>query len=93
MGKKISDVNDSVLVEASPIHYVSGNMPPVLLQHGNADTICPIDQSLRFREAVIKAAGEDRVSMTVLNGAEHGDHAFETEQNMAIIRDFLAQHL
>lgn len=93
VGKKISDVNDIVLVEANPIHYVSSDMPPVLLQHGNADTICPIDQSLRFREAVIKAAGEDRVSMTVLNGAEHGDHAFETEQNMAIVRDFLAQHL
>ena len=45
IGKTITDVSDPALLEASPIHYIHEDMPPVLLQHGNADTICPIDQS------------------------------------------------
>ena len=48
MGKKITDTADPALTEASPIHYISENIPPVLLQHGNADNICSMDQSWRF---------------------------------------------
>ena len=93
IGKSITDVNDSALINASPIKYVSADMPPVLLQHGNADTICPIDQSLRFRDAAVRTAGNDRVVMTVQDKAEHGDMAFGTEENMTVVREFLASYL
>lgn len=68
-------------------------MPPVLLQHGNADTICPIDQSQRFYRAAVSAAGEERVSLTIVDGAEHGDSAFETAENMETVKAFLDQYL
>lgn len=90
-GKTIEDVNDNVLVSASPIQYVTEDMPPVLLQHGNADTICPIDQSRRIYRRMIETAGEDRVKFDVLDGAEHGDVDFETAENMERIARFLRQ--
>lgn len=93
IGKTIQDVKDECLVSANPIHYISGDMPPVLLQHGDADTICPIDQSRRFYRAAVAATGEDRVTLTVLQDAEHGDSAFETAENMETVRAFLDKYL
>jgi len=90
-GKKIEDVNDDVLVSASPVQYVAEDMPPVLLQHGNADTICPIDQSRRIYQRMIETAGEDRAEFDILDGAEHGDADFETVENMERIVQFLKQ--
>ncbi len=93
VGKTIRDVRDECLVFASPIHYITGDMPPVLLQHGDADTICPIDQSRRFYRAAVAAAGEDRAALTILPGAEHGDSAFETAENMETVKAFLDKYL
>ena len=93
MGKKITDTADPELSLASPIHYVSEEMPPILLQHGNADSICPMDQSWRFYDAAVQASGEDNITIEILDGAEHGDAAFETDENMERIADFLDQYL
>lgn len=93
VGKTITDVKDSALVNASPVHYISEDMPPILLQHGNADTIAPMDQSQRFLDAAVREVGEDHVSMDVLKGAEHGDSAFGTDQNMKRVQEFLDQYL
>lgn len=49
--------------------------------------------SRRFLDAVVREAGEDRVSMDVLEGAEHGDPAFGTDQNMKRVQEFLDQYL
>mgnify|MGYP004712463753 CR=1 FL=1 len=93
VGKTIRNVGDECLVLASPINYISEDMPPVLLQHGNADTICPMDQSQRFYRAAVSVAGEDRVSLTILDGAEHGDSAFEAAENMKTVKAFLDRYL
>ena len=91
-GKTIEDVNDNVLVSASPIQYVTEDMPPVLLQHGNADTICPIDQSRRLYQKIIEIAREEKAAFDILEGAEHGDADFETDANMERIAAFLRQY-
>lgn len=93
MGKKITDTADPALAEASPIHYISEHMPPVLLQHGNADNICPMDQSWRFYDKAVQISGEDNVTIEILDGAAHVDAAFETDENMERIADFLDQYL
>jgi acetyl esterase/lipase len=36
--------------ELSPIYHITSRMPPVLIAHGDADTLVPIDQSLRFAQ-------------------------------------------
>lgn len=93
VGKTIEDTSDEALVLASPMHYIDEEMPPVLLQHGNADSICPMDQSKRFYNAYVQAVGEDTIELDVMENAEHGDRAFETEENMNRIRDFLDKYL
>ena len=93
IGKSITDTSDESLVLASPIHYVSENMPPILLQHGNADTICPMDQSRRFYNAAVQETGDNRVIFEILEGATHGDDAFETDENMERIAAFLDENM
>lgn len=93
MGKKIQDTSDQCLADASPVNYISKDMPPVLLQHGDADTICPIDQSRRFYRKALEEAGEEKVFFDIIKGAEHGDSDFETEENMERIRKFFDQYM
>lgn len=35
--------------ELSPIYHVHSNQPPILIYHGDADTLVPLDQSERFQ--------------------------------------------
>jgi acetyl esterase/lipase len=34
--------------ESSPLYHLTTNLPPVLIYHGDADTLVPLDQSERF---------------------------------------------
>lgn len=54
----------------SPIYFVTTNLPPVLIHHGDADTLVPLDQSERF---FIRAREAGRpVELVVHRGGEHG---------------------
>jgi acetyl esterase/lipase len=41
--------------DVSPICHVSPDMPPILILHGDADTLVPLDQSLRFQQKALDA--------------------------------------
>ena len=56
--------------ESSPIYYVHRGMPPTLIYHGDADTLVPIEQSLRFRQRAAEL-GMD-VPVVVHPGGQHG---------------------
>lgn len=56
--------------EMSPIYYVSSNLPPSLIYHGDADTLVPLDQSERFQAEARKAGGT--VELVVHPGGKHG---------------------
>ena len=36
--------------ECSPIYYITKNLPPTLIYHGDADTLVPLEQSEWFRD-------------------------------------------
>lgn len=56
--------------ETSPIYFITSNLPPVLIHHGDADTLTPLEQSEWFRE---RAAGHGRdVKIVVQRGGAHG---------------------
>lgn len=56
--------------ELSPIYHVHAGIPPVLIIHGDADTLTPLDQSERFVEAAAQVGAE--VRLVVLPGKQHG---------------------
>lgn len=60
----------SVGRELSPIYHVHSKAPPVLIIHGDADTLVPLDQSERF-QAAAKEVGM-RVELIVRRGKGHG---------------------
>jgi acetyl esterase/lipase len=74
--------------EASPVSYVSRDIPPFLLMHGTADDVVPIEQSQELYK-LLKAAGVDCQFIPVKGGA----HNFVTVQNLAIVREFFDKYL
>jgi acetyl esterase/lipase len=56
--------------ELSPLHHITSNLPPVLIHHGDADTLTPLEQSEWFRDAALKL-GRD-VTLRVHQGGKHG---------------------
>ncbi|MGL5316195.1 MAG: alpha/beta hydrolase fold domain-containing protein [Peptostreptococcaceae bacterium] len=83
--------------QANPTNYISKNDPAFLIQHGTADTNVPVTQSLNFAEKLKSVLGEDKVTVETMEGAAHGDmgdvKAFETEENIARVFDFLDSQL
>ncbi len=66
--------DDNVLVEASPVTYVTPDDAPVLIIHGAADEFVPASQSQRMYDA-LTAAGVPAELVLV----ENGRHAFIAE--------------
>ena len=56
--------------EMSPIYYITTNLPPSLIYHGDADTLVPLDQSERFQAEARKQ--ERTVELVVHPGGKHG---------------------
>ena len=54
---------------ASPVTYVSGLCPPILIMHGKADTIVPFSQSEKFAHAL--QARNAPVEFVALDGQSH----------------------
>jgi alpha-L-fucosidase 2 len=69
--------------EASPITYVSAEMPPFLCVHGTSDTQVDYSQSVNFCAAAAKA-GAKCVVQTV-EGGGHGMGGWKTEWKPAVL--------
>lgn len=73
---------------ASPALQVTPDAPPFMLLHGDADSLCPLDQSVRMHDA-LRAAGVP-CDLVILHGAEHG---MERLPWMPSILAFFRKHL
>ena len=71
-GPKAADLNEwkEIGHELSPIFHVTEALPPVFIVHGDADTLVPLEQSTRFKDAAAKHGRE--VLLTVQPGEKHG---------------------
>ena len=59
------------------------------IQVGDADHRVPYLQSVHFAEELAPVIGEENISFSIIEGADHEDSAFYTEENLSAIFDFL----
>lgn len=94
LGKTIGSIEAEPLVKAaSPMTYIDDKVPPVYIQHGDADKNIPITQSKKFYEKLVSAVGKEKVVFEVIPGAGHGGEKFNDKENVKKILDFLDKYL
>ncbi|HWX20842.1 MAG TPA: alpha/beta hydrolase [Candidatus Binatia bacterium] len=79
--------NREQAAKASPITYVSKDLPPFLIMHGDQDHTVPFSQSESFYGA-LKQAGVD-ATLVPMKGAGHG---FGGPEAIAPVQEFLKKH-
>jgi len=63
----------------SPLRFASADDPPVLLVHGEADGLIPIEHSVRLEAALLEAGA--RAELVRIPG---GDHGFQNPEHRAL---------
>ena len=78
---------------ASPEAWITGNMPPVLLQHGAADEIVTVECSRRIAKRIEQVCGRERVDYDEFPDYVHGDERFYNDDNLARVFAWLRKKL
>ncbi len=85
--------DDSVSYEtlemASAFYHVDKTFPPILLQHGDADQMVPVGQSIRLHNRVRGLCGPQRSTLEIFPGARHASPEFKTSYNINHCLDWL----
>jgi dipeptidyl aminopeptidase/acylaminoacyl peptidase len=76
--------------EISPVNFVSSNLPPTLIIHGDADRLVPIQQAELFVRRA-KETGASRVELIVREGEDHGWK--EMANDLEVFADWFDEHL
>jgi acetyl esterase/lipase len=77
--------------QASPVFQVDPSDPPLLLMHGDQDPQMPINQAHELQGAYEKL--NLPVVFKVMHGSGHGGPAFSAPDSLALIDQFLRDHL
>lgn len=75
-------------VLANPITFVDKSDAPVLIVHGDSDSLVPLDQSTLFKNALERSGV--RVTLHVVKG---GGHGFWNDELLGIVRTFFDETL
>ena len=75
--------------EISPIYFVHSNMPPILIIHGDADTLVPIYQAQMFVKRCEEVSSPSK--LVVREGKNHGWPGME--KDMELFADWFDEHL
>ena len=105
LGQNTSKVPD-LCRQADPTNYITLECPPFLIQHGTLDPLVPTQQSVDLAAAITKKIGQDKVALTLLDGAGHGGvsitflnetlhygYPFGTAENMDKVFAFLNKYM
>jgi len=92
IGKNLQEAPDNVRA-ANPETYISMDDPPFFIQHGLNDALVPYPQSVNFAKKLEQTLGKDKVTIELIPDTGHGGPAFETEQNLDKVFDFLDKYL
>lgn len=92
LGEQITKVPERVQL-ANPTTYISADDPPFLIQHGTDDMMVPTQQSENFAAALQKVIGNEKVTIILLKGANHGGQPFDEASNLKTVFEFLDKNL
>lgn len=77
----------------SPIYYVTASLPPVLIIHGDADIVVPLQQSESFA-AKAKEVGAPEVKIIIRKGKGHGWADFwKSQEDVEAFADWFDQYI
>lgn len=79
--------------KANPAMYITENDPAFFIQHGTADPNVPTQQSIDFAEKLTAVLGEEKVELTLIDGAVHGGEPFNSQENLDEVFSFLDEAL
>ena len=77
--------------ELSPMTWVHKQQPPIYIVHGDADTVVPVSQALRFQKKSVEAGAKCEV--LVREGAAHGGWVEMSDDNVRMSEWFNLQLL
>lgn len=83
--------NAEKAARANPIKYVTKDVPPFLIVHGERDPLVPVHQSALLYEALKQAKAD--VTFYKIAGAGHGSPEFNTPMMQAAVLAFFDRHL
>lgn len=89
LGMPVAQAPDALCERANPLSYAGARMAPMLVQHGTADRLVPCAQSEEFVRGLREKGLGDRVFLTLLEGAGHGDRRFGEEENQRVVFGFV----
>jgi dipeptidyl aminopeptidase/acylaminoacyl peptidase len=90
--KMLSGASSTKLSATSPYHLAANVRAPVLLIHGDKDTVVPIEQSLNMAQAM-KAAGKPVEMVTLADENHYLTKAATRTQTLEALEAFLARNL
>jgi acetyl esterase/lipase len=85
--------NTNLAYFASPETWITKGLPPVLIQHGIADEVVPIECSRRIAAKIEEICGKDCVVLEQFEGFTHGDAGFNTPENIKRVINWLKEKL
>jgi len=72
---------------------VTPDMPPILIQAGDADQVVTVECSRSLAKRIAEVCGKDRVDYDEFPGYGHGDARFHTPENQKRMFDWLREKL
>lgn len=90
---KSAEEAPELYAQSNPETHLSPKAPPILIQHGDRDSLVPFSQSVEFARNYRKAAGKAKVTLEIIHGADHLDEQFTTSSNVERVIRFLDQYL
>lgn len=74
IGRKNVLDNLDIAYQTNPIHYLDGDIPPILIAHGTKDRLVAFKQSVKLYQALLDKNKE--VVFYRMKGADHGGPMF-----------------
>lgn len=93
MGAPLPQADIKLIEAANPINYISERMCPIFIEHGTVDKLVPFAQSRLLYENIEGKLGQGHALFHALEGADHEDKMFESDENIALIYEFLEKYL